>query len=80
MCLLHLGIRPTLHTDLQAACCRLTVSLTRKRAGSLALVKLIAPEDHMEEHQDMHPDPNIDVAYVSFSGRLFRLPEGLNAS
>ncbi|KAK9813383.1 hypothetical protein WJX73_004316 [Symbiochloris irregularis] len=59
---------------------QLSAKLSRKRAGNLALVKLIAPEDHMEEHRDRHPAPNVDISYVSFSGRLFRLPEHLKVA
>lgn len=42
------------------------------------VVKLIAPENLMVAHEDQHDAPNIDVSYLSLSGRAFTLPSGVS--
>ena len=51
--------------------------LTRPHAGSLALVKLIAPENLMAAWRDRHALPNIDMCCVAFRGRKAQLPDSV---
>ncbi len=53
---------------------RLDVKLTRPHVGSLALVKLISPENLMAAWRDQHALPNIDMCSVAFLGRQLTLP------
>lgn len=53
--------------------CRLRVPLHYRHAGNLACVKLINQENLMDEHDDQHPSPNIDINFVAFRGRMVKL-------
>ena len=57
--------------------CRLNIQLSRKRAGNVAVVKLIDQEDLMEEWMDNHDEPNIDATFIAFKGRQLFLPPGV---
>jgi hypothetical protein len=50
--------------------------LSARHAGNVACVKLIASENLMSDWLDDHPEPNVDVNSVAFSGALVRLPAG----
>ena len=50
------------------------MKLTRPHVGSLALVKLISPENLMAAWRDQHALPNIDMCSVAFLGRQLTLP------
>ena len=57
--------------------CRLDIPLSRKRAGNVAVVKLVDQEDLMEEWMDTHEEPNIDATFIAFKGRQLFLPPGV---
>jgi hypothetical protein len=52
------------------------IPLSARHAGNVACVTLIASENLMSDWQDDHPEPNVDVSGVAFSGALLRLPPG----
>ena len=62
--------------DASILVCRLNIRLHQRHAGNMLCVKLISPEDLMEEHGDPHSRPNIDINFVAPHGRLVCLPEG----
>ena len=63
-----------MEADPLIASCRLSIQLTRRHVGNLALVKLISPENLMSQWRDRHPLPNIDMCSVVFRGRKIELP------
>lgn len=46
----------------------LRMPLTARRAGNIALLKLISCENKMEEFEDDAEQPNIDIQYVALRG------------
>lgn len=58
---------------------RLDIPLTRRHAGSLALVKLLDSENLMSLWHDDHEQPNIDIAAVVFRSRRVALPPTVRA-
>lgn len=55
------------------ATARFCAPLQRPHAGNLLIVKMIACENLMQEHEDDHPEPNIDVSYVVPFGKQWTL-------
>ena len=53
------------------------MTLRERHTGNVLAVKLIDQENLMEEHQDDHDAPNIDVNYIALGGRLIQLPAGV---
>lgn len=58
--------------------CKLHVTLTKPCSGNVLLVKLIDQENLMQAYGDEHGWPNIDMAYVGLSGKMIRLPPGID--
>ena len=54
--------------------------LHHRHAGNMLCVKLINQENLMEERQDNHPVPNIDMNFISPHGRLVTLPDQVRLS
>ncbi|KAL3140391.1 hypothetical protein ABBQ38_004651 [Trebouxia sp. C0009 RCD-2024] len=57
---------------------RLHIRLHRRHGGNMLCIKLINQENLMAEHNDDHPNPNIDVNYIACHGRLLELPKHLH--
>lgn len=47
--------------------------LTNPRCGNALVLRVLQPEDRMAEYHDVHPAPNVDVAFVSVRGVAVRL-------
>ena len=50
--------------------------LSSRVSGNVVLVKLIHPENLMEEFRDLHSDPNIDINAILLNGKKITLPVG----
>jgi hypothetical protein len=55
----------------------LTLDLAQPRFGNALLVKLIKPEDLMQETNDSHEEPNIDLAGVDAYGVALTKADGV---
>ena len=55
--------------------CRLDIRLHHRHAGNMLCAKLVNQQNLMEERQDNHANPNIDVNFIACQGRLVTLPD-----
>ena len=62
--------------DCCAVLCRLEMRLSSRVSGNAVLVKLIHPENLMEEFRDLHSEPNIDINTILLNGKKITLPLG----
>lgn len=51
--------------------------LNRPVGGNVVLLKLIRSEDRMDEFEDFHSEPNIDISSMVLKGKKLTLPVGV---